>query len=592
VPQHIKIFQRLLIPLLILYPYILFSQEIPQYDLSLGREIYLFNWKYHFGDDSSFASPYFADSAWSPVNTENFTTRNKGIHLYRKQLNFTGIQNEYDFISLAVYYIPSAYELYWDGTLIAVNGKVGNSEQSENPGKSIQKVTLKREFTQPGIHTIAIKCSNYNIAFFTRKLISVNFGYKSGLENFNNNSVKQDLIFLGGFIAATFISLMLYFGSSKNKSYLILFFIFFVDSIRYLCIYIFVTKSISYILYSYLDIISLILINTSNFLILVFLLYNFELPKKTFHIAAFTGVILSENFLNYFPPTEKYYYELLSIIYLLIIVLIAVKMKKEGSKTALLGFIFFLLYFVIVNLHIAFPGVAMFNNLVISPFIRAIFWSLIFLSVSFKIREQNRKIEEIKMKSHRLETELLKKSIQPHFLINTLSSIKLWAKKDPGKADKLIEAIANEFRLINNISSEKVISLSKEIELCEYHLEIMGYRKDAKYVIEKEIDCEDLFIPPLILHTLIENGITHAFEPKENGTFWLYCEHSNNHTKLILQNNGTLLKELNGADNLIIKEGMGLKYVRARLEENFGKNWELSYGLKNDKWEVIIILYN
>ncbi|MCX6165079.1 MAG: hypothetical protein NTU73_09540, partial [Ignavibacteriae bacterium] len=168
----------------------------------------------------------------------------------------------------------------------------------------------------------------------------------------------------------------------------------------------------------------------------------------------------------------------------------------------------------------------------------------------------------------------------------------LWAKKDPDKADKLIEAIANEFRLISSISSEKVISLSKEIELCEYHLEIMGYRKDAKYKIEKEINCGDLFIPPLILHTLIENGITHSFEPKENGIFWLYCEHNNNHTKLILQNNGTLLKELNGADDLTVKEGMGLKYVKARLEENFGKNWELSYGLKNDKWEVIIIIYN
>ncbi|MCX6165255.1 MAG: hypothetical protein NTU73_10440, partial [Ignavibacteriae bacterium] len=262
-PQHIKILKRFLIPLLILYPYILFSQGIPQYDLSLGREIYLFNWKYHFGDDSSFASPNFADSSWSPVNTENFTTGNKGIHLYRKQLNFTGIQNDYDLISLALYYIPSAYELYWDETLIAVNGKVGSSEQSENPGNTIQKVILKREFTQPGIHTVAIKCSNYNIAFFTRKLISINFGYRSGLENIYNDSVKQNLIFLGGFIAATLISLMLYFGSSKNKSYLILFFIFFVDSINYLWIYVFVSKSISYTLFSYFDILYLILTNTS-----------------------------------------------------------------------------------------------------------------------------------------------------------------------------------------------------------------------------------------------------------------------------------------------------------------------------------------
>jgi hypothetical protein len=339
VPQHIKILKRFLIPLLILYPYILFSQEIPQYDLSSGGGISLFNWKYHFGGDSGFASPDFADSSWSPVNTENFTTRNKGIHLYRKQLNFTGVQNDYDFISLAVYYIPSAYELYWDGTLITENGKVGSSEQYEIPGNSIQKITLKREFTQPGIHTIAIKCSNYNIAFFTRKFISINFGYKSDLENIYNDSLKQNLIFSGGFIAATFISLMLYFGSSKNKSYLILFLIFFVNSVNYLCLFIFVSKAISYILYSYLDILSLILTNTSNFLILIFLLYNFELPKKAVHIAVFTGIILLENFLNYFPPTEKYYYELLTITYMLIIIFS--ENEKRRKQNCLTGFYLF-----------------------------------------------------------------------------------------------------------------------------------------------------------------------------------------------------------------------------------------------------------
>jgi len=388
------------------------------------------------------------------------------------------------------------------------------------------------------------------------------------------------------------LSLMLYFGSSKNKSYLILFFIFFVYSFNSLWVYTFVTKSISYVLFSYLDILYLILINASNFLILIFLLYNFDLPKKIIHMGVFIGIIILENFLNYFPPTEKYHYEFMTILYLLFVILLAVKMKKDGSKTALLGFIFYFLYFIIANLHLAFPDVAIFNNTAISPFIRAILWSSIFLSVSFKIRAQNRKVEEIKIKSHRLETELLKKSIQPHFLINTLSSIKLWAKKDPNKADKLIEAIANEFRLISNISSEKIIPLSKEIELCEYHLEIMGYRKDANYKIEKEIKCDDLFIPPLILHTLIENGITHSFEPRENGTFWLFCEHNKDFTKLILQNNGSLLKELNNTGDLIVKEGMGLKYVKARLEENFGKNWKMSYGLKNDKWEVIIIINN
>jgi sensor histidine kinase YesM len=588
--ENIKILKILLILFFVLYSYTSFSQEAPQYNLSSGNVIVLYYWKYHFGDESNFASPDFPDTNWSSVNTGNFTVSNKGIHLYRKQINFTGTQSDYDLISMAIYFIPSAYEMYWDGILIVSNGKVGNSGQSENPGNTIQKITLKRESTQPGIHTVAIKCSNYNISFFTRKLITINFGYRSGVDKIFTDEVKQDLLFFGGFFAAMLLSLMLYFGSSKNKSYLILFFIFVIDSINCLWYYTFITNSMSYVLFSYFDILYFISINISNFLLLIFLLYNFELPKKIVYIGIFIGIITLVNFLNYFPLTEKFYYEFLSILYLLIIIVLAVRIKRPGSKPALVGFVFYFLYLVIANLHLAFPDITFFNNMAISPYIRAIFWSSIFLSVSFKIKEQNRKAEEIKIKSHRLESELLKKSIQPHFLINTLSSIKLLAKKNPEKADKLIEALANEFRLISNISSEKIIPLSKEIELCEYHLEIMGCRKDAKYKIEKEIDCGELFIPPLILHTLIENGITHSFEPREDGTFWLFCKQNDEHTKLVLQNNGSLLKEYNSDSNINVKEGMGLKYVKARLEENFCKNWELAYGINNGKWEVIIII--
>jgi LytS/YehU family sensor histidine kinase len=185
-----------------------------------------------------------------------------------------------------------------------------------------------------------------------------------------------------------------------------------------------------------------------------------------------------------------------------------------------------------------------------------------------------------------LETDLLRKSIQPHFIINTLASIRSLIKRKPDDAEKLINALAAEYRLINKISSEKEIPISQEIELCESHLELMGYRLEAKYEFIKEKIDYSRKVPPLLFHTLIENGLTHAFIPKEDGKFWLTFHKANNFLEYKLFNNGSLLKEdLNQNE---IEEGTGIKYIKTRLEERYPNKWQMNYGMKNNLWEVVI----
>lgn len=53
----------------------------------------------------------------------------------------------------------------------------------------------------------------------------------------------------------------------------------------------------------------------------------------------------------------------------------------------------------------------------------------------------------------------------------------VWLRKDPSSAIKLIEALADEFRMINQISTLKLIPIGQEIDLCRAHLKIMSYRK-------------------------------------------------------------------------------------------------------------------
>jgi LytS/YehU family sensor histidine kinase len=175
-------------------------------------------------------------------------------------------------------------------------------------------------------------------------------------------------------------------------------------------------------------------------------------------------------------------------------------------------------------------------------------------------------------------------------MMNTLVSIISLISESPKKAVRLIKTLAAEFRLINRISAQSLIPLREEIRLCRMHLELMGYRMDAEYEFVEHSVCDEQTIPPMILHTLVENGLTHAYGVGQNGSFALTSTKNRSGVQYRLRNNGPLLQELAARSEPEIEEGMGMKYVRARLEESYPSRWELEYGLNGTHWEVCITI--
>jgi len=269
--------------------------------------------------------------------------------------------------------------------------------------------------------------------------------------------------------------------------------------------------------------------------------------------------------------------------YVFALLIYACLKKKSGSFVALIGYGIYSSPVIIYS----YLGIPMSLELL---WLRVAFILVSAMVANRQVHEQQRIQKSIELRAQRLETEFLKKTIQPHFIMNTLASIGSLAKRRPAEAEKLINALAAEFRLINAIASEKEIPIMQEIELCERHLEVMGYRWDAKYTFVKHDIDETLTVPPLIFHTLIENGITHAFNPKESGIFRLTVRKENDCIEYTLQNNGSLLKALKSTAQEEIEEGTGIKYVKTRLEERYPGNWRLRYGLFDSEWHVVITI--
>jgi len=213
---------------------------------------------------------------------------------------------------------------------------------------------------------------------------------------------------------------------------------------------------------------------------------------------------------------------------------------------------------------------------------------IVFLTVSLsrQMAQSSRQLQEVELRSARLEIELLKKHIQPHFLLNSLNSIVAWLEEEPATAAKLVTALADELRMLMTFASRPLVSLWEEVRLCRTHVEVMGLRHLKKFTFETRTVSSDLQVPPLIIHTMLENALTHGYARRDSGTFILTCEQKADRVTLTLFNDG---RTAGGAQPRT--EGTGLKYIRTRLEEQFPGRWEVRYGPVQDGWSISVDLW-
>jgi len=242
--------------------------------------------------------------------------------------------------------------------------------------------------------------------------------------------------------------------------------------------------------------------------------------------------------------------------------------NKVGSKDVLVGILPCFLIIIYYD-FVLFLG---FANLVV--------YNLVSFTNQLKIQKKFQR--EIELRSIQLETQLLKRNIKPHFIMNTLTSLMEWMEQEPKTGIKFIEALAKKFRLLNEISAKRLIPVSSEIELCKSHLEIMSYRKGINYRLNaNNLELQEL-VPPAIFHTVIENGITHNHLETSEVTFQISFDSSNGSKTYRIESPGKF--DLNNE----IRDGTGIKYIKARLQESFANRWEFTSEPDDQGWLTII----
>ena len=540
-------------------------------------EVWLTKWKYHEGDSLIFSDPRYDASKWVVCDWNNLNLQTKGIHWLRTKIYISNKTRTALFLRTSVFRYP--FEIYYDGKLLITNGIVGKNSEDEMQGLISKAIALIDSNSKSGAHYIALRFSNFSgpVGQSVFRARIDNYIY----ENLYRPEYMFRLIaFISFYLTAVVFGLALFLSGKRFKHYLLFSFMclptLLIKAYQF-WLYYFNLPAFNQIYYAYAYNIFEYL---TNIFLILFILFNFKFNRKEIH----TGFWFLLSIIHYFTDLDIEYFSIPYVLYLLSLLFITVKQRKAGSLTVLIGFLTVITPAIMgiagYPVHSVLPEIATF-----------IFILFLMFAASRQVYEQQEIQRSIEIRSHRLETDLLKKSIQPHFIVNTLSSIKALARKEPDKSEALILALASEFRIINKISAEKEISILEELELCEYHLQIMGLRLDAKFDLIKSNIFFYEKIPPLIFHTLVENGITHAFKPKESGSFWLSSEKKNGNITYEMQNDGSLLNSFPEDHFKVTEEGMGIKYVKARLDESYPGKWRMDYGLKDSKWFVKIDIF-
>lgn len=560
------------------------DQATNTHDLSQESSKRIRHWYYQIGDDPTWSNKDLNMDGWKSTDDQPVDGFPSDIQWYRADIQLEGAPSEVDVLAVSVVGMVSAFELYWDGILIETSGTVADSFEKEVPGPIQKSVPLRRELTNPGNHTLAIRLSNFHTSD-KRPLGGIDLGnHYTYLYDYSHKTSSR--VFVGGAsLIAGLFCIAMFFAGSRHRSYL-LFAVYCLISLFFnvynnLSLY----NEISvehiqwiYPLARYGGILSILLFVN-------FVIFTYEIPRKAFVIPfAILVALVSIWMQSTMPDQYRVYYVLLPTL-AGILLLYAIYRKIPGSIAAFVGVIIWQLF--------KYPDLfskANDNYIFFYGASDIVFLFCIVLSISRMIHAQNQQLQEIKLHSSRLEVDLLKKNIQPHFILNTLQSVMSWIKKNPDNACQLIEALAEEFRMINRIADKKLIPLHQEIDLCETHLKLMGFRMGSTYELITEGLCEDEQVPPMIFHTLIENALTHSFRTRERGVIRLACERSERQTVYHLSNNGSRLRDVSRESKDEIQEGMGLKYIKARLNESYANKWSLDYALDDEQWKVTIAI--
>ena len=123
------------------------------------------------------------------------------------------------------------------------------------------------------------------------------------------------------------------------------------------------------------------------------------------------------------------------------------------------------------------------------------------------------------------KVQLLAKQISPHYIYNSLQSIRDFCESDPAKARDVLDYFSEFLRgNLESLTVEEMVPFERELELTKAYLELEKITGREQFEVEYQLETTDFMLPPLVLQPVVENAVKYGtmrtaacMDPGESG---------------------------------------------------------------------------
>lgn len=221
-------------------------------------------------------------------------------------------------------------------------------------------------------------------------------------------------------------------------------------------------------------------------------------------------------------------------------------------------------------------------------------WNIIYFAVHIFENWKREEIVNLELKATQTEIELnsFKAQMNPHFMFNSLNSIRALIDEDPAKAKYAITSLSGILRNNLTLGKSQTIPLSEELDLVEKYLSLEKIRFEDRlnYRIQVCPEAMSCHIPPFMLQTIVENGIKHGISKRiAGGILDIKAAVEDNTLKIRVLNSGQYIPPESRQDG---REGIGISNSHKRLQLLYGDKAYLKIQPLEDAVQVELAIPN
>ena len=187
---------------------------------------------------------------------------------------------------------------------------------------------------------------------------------------------------------------------------------------------------------------------------------------------------------------------------------------------------------------------------------------------SYIVADQLERIQIKEAENAQLKIDILMAQIRPHFLINSLTTIKYLIAYDANKADEAMTAIIKYLRHnLDSLMTDRMSPFKDELEHVKAYLELQMLRFGDELRVEYELESMDFSIPSLTLLPLVENAVSYGVRRNEDrtGCVTIRSRREDDRIEVCVEDNGPgFVPETLPDDE--DRSRIGMQNVRERIE--------------------------